>query len=288
MADLRDGESVETQGSGNRPYMLKNLGGVYSCSCPAWRNQSLGIEGRTCKHLRKLRGDEAETVRVGSELPTRPATDTAAKLAPPLLLAESWDGTADLSGWWMSEKLDGVRAYWTGRGEFLSRLGNPFHVPEWSTAGLPRIPLDGEFWIDRKAFQRTVGIVRRQDKTDLWNQVRFLIFDAPNAGRGFEHRLREVERLVRAYQPPYALAHPHIECIDADHLRRELARVEALGGEGLMFRQPGSHYAAGRSATLLKVKSFRRRRGPRRRPRAGQRSAQRPAGGIAGRAAQWR
>jgi DNA ligase-1 len=105
-------------------------------------------------------------------------------------------------------------------------------------------------------FQRTVGIVRRQDKTDLWNRVRFLIFDAPNEGGGFEQRLRAVERLIRSYRPPYARAHQHTECIDADHLRRELAHVEALGGEGLMFRQPGSHYEAGRSATLLKVKTF--------------------------------
>jgi DNA ligase 1 len=40
------------------------------------------------------------------------------------------------------------------------------------------------------------------------------------------------------------------------HLREELARVESLGGEGLMLRQPGSRYEAGRSNTLLKVKTF--------------------------------
>src|SRR2546423_990249 len=115
MPDLRDGESTEMTGSGSRPYVLKNVGGVYSCSCPAWRNQSLPIERRTCKHLRKLRGDAAETARVGGELPTRPPSDAAAaKVAPPLLLAESWDGAADPAGWWVSEKLDGVRAYWTG------------------------------------------------------------------------------------------------------------------------------------------------------------------------------
>jgi hypothetical protein len=46
-------------------------------------------------------------------------------------------------------------------------------------------------------------------------------------------------------------------CKDLACLREELARVEALGGEGLMLRQPGSRYEAGRSATLLKVKTFR-------------------------------
>lgn len=33
------------------------------------------------------------------------------KKAPPLLLANSWkiDGGQDVTGWWISEKLDGVR-----------------------------------------------------------------------------------------------------------------------------------------------------------------------------------
>src|SRR5437660_9330862 len=113
MPDLADGESMEMQGSGSKPYVLKNVGGVYSCTCPAWRNQSLAIERRTCKHLRKLRGDAAEEARVGGAVPpAKPsATESEAK-APPLLLAESWDNITDPTGWWLSEKLDGVRAFW--------------------------------------------------------------------------------------------------------------------------------------------------------------------------------
>src|ERR1700754_1773180 len=96
MADIADGESVEVQGSGSKPYVLRNVGGVYSCSCPAWRNQSIAIEKRTCKHLKKLRGEAEEITRTGS--PTAPAGKSAAadpnqpaKPEPPLLLAESWD-----------------------------------------------------------------------------------------------------------------------------------------------------------------------------------------------------
>src|SRR5512145_1638324 len=101
MPDLQDGETAEMQGSGSKPYVLKNSGGVYSCSCPAWRNQSIAIEKRTCKHLRKLRGDAAEEARVGGALPQRPAKandGTGEKdSGPPLLLAESWDTAADLA-----------------------------------------------------------------------------------------------------------------------------------------------------------------------------------------------
>ena len=259
MRDLKDGESTTMQGSGANPYVLKNIGGVYSCNCPAWRNQSLPIERRTCKHLRKLRGDAEEETRIGAALPPRPVTATRTPGVdpgvPPLLLAERWETDHDLTGWWMSEKLDGVRAYWDGK-QFISRLGNRFHAPDWFLAGLPDVPLDGELWLDRKAFQRTISIVKRQDKSDHWKQVAFVVFDAPGLDDPFEKRIEYVEEYLTKNRPAYARAHTHALCKSIDHLRTELARVEALGGEGLMLRQPASKYAVGRSATLLKVKTF--------------------------------
>ncbi|MFO0817004.1 MAG: DNA ligase [Pirellulales bacterium] len=260
MPDLADGESCEVQGSGAKPYVLRNTGGVYSCSCPAWRNQSIAIEKRTCKHLRKLRGDEAEETRIGGSLPQKPVKNASdlgdeAVEGPPLLLAESWDNALDLTGWWMSEKLDGVRAYWNGK-EFLSRKGNLYHAPDWFVEGLPTAPLDGELWLDRKAFQRTVSIVRRQDKSDQWRQLRFVIFDAPQAASLFEERIEFLRDQSPSWGNSFVAIHEHALCQSVAHLRSELQRVETLGGEGLMLRQPSSKYAVGRSATLLKVKTF--------------------------------
>ena len=256
MPDLDDGATAEIQGSGAKPYVIKNTGGVYSCSCPAWRNQSLAIEQRTCKHLRKYRGDDAEQTRIGSALPAKPVKDDGVGTSgPPVLLAESWDNATDVAGWWMSEKLDGVRAYWDGK-QFLSRAGNLFHAPEWFTAGLPNVVLDGELWLARKAFQRTVGIVKRQDKPDIWKELQFLIFDAPAHGGPFEARLQFLTVSLAVWNAKFAIIHNHQICQSVAHLRDELVRVEALGGEGLMLRKPGSQYEAGRSNTLLKVKSF--------------------------------
>jgi len=256
MPDLNDGESIEMQGSGSRPYVLKNTGGAYSCSCPAWRNQSIGIERRTCKHLRKLRGDAAEETRVGGALSAKPAAvKEGESSAPPLLLAESWDGVLDPKGWLLSEKLDGVRAYWDGK-QFISRQGNLYHAPDWFVKSLPNVPLDGELWLGRKAFQRAVSIVRRQDRSDLWKEMTYIVFDAPSLDKGFEDRLAFVAEAVGAGQHTYARPLEHRVCLGIEHLRQELAALEALGAEGLMLRRAGSRYEAGRSQSLLKVKSF--------------------------------
>lgn len=273
MPDLTDGEVAFVQGSAATPYELKNTGGVLSCSCPAWRNQRGPIERRTCKHLKGYRGEEAELLRVGAEFMAGKATRSASggaaaatsattgsaaqkkDTAPPLLLAHAWENDVELRGWWMSEKLDGVRAYWDGQA-FVSRLGNRFLAPDWFVADLPDHPLDGELWIGRRRFQETISVVRRMDRGDAWRQVRYVLFDAPAVEGPFEARL---ELLRQRFAPgAHAFAHylEHVPCDGLEHLREELARVEALGGEGLMLRQPGSSYVAGRSSTLLKVKSF--------------------------------
>jgi len=258
MSDLSDGESVEIHGSARLPYILKNVGGIYSCSCPAWRNQSLPIERRTCKHLRQYRGETAEAARLGDISDTavlNPTTTTAKPTAPALLLAETWNGERDVSGWWLSEKLDGVRAYWTGK-QFLSRQGNVFHAPTWFTADLPAFPLDGELWLARRAFQRTVSIVRRHHASLEWRSIRYVIFDAPAEVGPFERRLQTCREHFSQCPGLYVDVLPQTVCKGKDHLRSELDRMEQLGGEGLMLRQPESCYESGRSSTLLKVKRF--------------------------------
>ncbi len=255
MGDLADGESIEVKGSAVTPYVLRNVGGAYSCTCPAWRNQNRPPESRTCKHLKALRGAAVEEARVGAPpAPQAKAQPEGESKAPPLLLAHSWDNQADLTGWWMSEKLDGVRAYWDGR-QLWSRLGNPFLAPDWFLEGLPSVPLDGELWGGRRQFQRTVSIVRRQDRGPHWREIRFVVFDAPGHDSPFEKRQELLSQSLQG-SPEHLELHPQELCRGLDHIKDELRRVEGLGGEGLMLRQPGSRYEVGRSHTLLKVKSF--------------------------------
>jgi len=184
---------------------------------------------------------------------------TNAKGGPEVLLAKPWPIDLDPSGWWMSEKLDGVRAYWDGV-KFWSRLGGTFDAPEWFTRDLPKTThLDGELFLGRGKFQETVSVVRTQktsSKYDYkrWLALQFRVFDAPEYLIAFEARQTVVEATVRTCN--YASHLQQRPCLGFDDLRAELARVETLGGEGLMLRQPGSLYERKRSSTLLKVKTF--------------------------------
>src|SRR5262245_3509497 len=61
---------------------------------------------------RGRRGDGASAPR--AKAAATPSAGGDEGNAPPVLLAHAWDGASDLTGWWLSEKLDGVRAYWDG------------------------------------------------------------------------------------------------------------------------------------------------------------------------------
>lgn len=261
--ELNDGESTGVQGSAKSPYIVKRVGDVISCSCPAWRNQSLPINHRTCKHIRKVLGDEAELARLGGEFPTKAKSKKKPTVTPPaILLAGKWTPDIDPTGWWMSEKLDGVRGYWTGK-EMLSRLGNPFYLPEWFTLQLPSYALDGELWMGRKMFQETVSIVRTQGgSNEIWKKVKYAVFDAPKNPGTFEDRMKFLSKWVYSKhlgkptggEDIYVLE--QTVCRGTNHLIRTLDKVSKIGGEGLMLREPGSFYEGCRSSTLLKVKTF--------------------------------
>jgi predicted DNA-binding WGR domain protein len=177
-----------------------------------------------------------------------------------MLLAHTWDDSIDPTGWWLSEKLDGVRCYWSGS-RFYSRNGNQFYPPPFFTAHLPKtVSLDGELWMGRKMFQKCVGIIKRQDakKHDMneWAKIVYVIFDAPSLKGNFERRLHYIYNLAEKLQSPYVRAHEHRKCNGLQDMLDEQEKVEGLGGEGLMLRQPASFYEHKRSNTLLKVKSF--------------------------------
>lgn len=165
-------------------------------------------------------------------------------------------GQQEVAGWWMSEKLDGVRGYWDGR-HLYSRGGHRLAPPDEFVAGFPPFPLEGELWAGRGRFEQAVSIVGREENHDGWKKLTFGIFDVPEEPGPFRSRLARIRGWLERHPSPYAFVIDQIEVRGREHLLRELQRVEKAGGEGLIVRDPEAVYRAGRSPAILKVKSFR-------------------------------
>jgi DNA ligase-1 len=174
--------------------------------------------------------------------------------AAELMLPHVYTDQADISGWLMSEKLDGVRGYWDGR-QMLSKNGNPFFPPPEFTRDLPPFPIEGELWGGRGTFEKTVSIVKRQQPHSGWLELDFAIFDVPEAPGGFRSRIAKAHQWFAEHPSDYAFVILQTPVTTQDDLKLELERIEKLGGEGLVVRKPDGLYAIGRSTEILKVKN---------------------------------
>lgn len=171
------------------------------------------------------------------------------------MLARVYRAGRSLDGFWVSEKLDGVRARWDGE-RMVSRGGEQIMAPVWFTAGWPADALDGELWIGRGRFEDTMSAVRRlQPDDDAWREVRFMVFDLPSHPGPFTDRIRAIETLTARVARPWLRAVAQWRVPDEATLMARLREVERGGGEGLMLHHGDALYVARRSDDLLKLKS---------------------------------
>lgn len=175
---------------------------------------------------------------------------------PALLLANVWRETLDVREYLVSEKLDGVRAYWDGT-QLRFRSGRPVNAPAWFIAGLPAVALDGELWLGRDSFDELSGVVRRDPPNEVqWRRVRYMIFDSPQTAGSFSERLTALTGKLSESSAVGSWVHLIEQRAVADNaaLRQKMREVIAGKGEGLMLHRADAAYRAGRSDDLLKFK----------------------------------
>ena len=107
----------------------------------------------------------------------------------------------DVTGWMVSEKLDGMRCIWDGgvtRGKpassvpwanpnedrvstgLWSRLGHVIAAPDWWVDTLPPMALDGELY-SRVLRQEIMSIVKRHNPDERWKKIQYHVFDSPGS-----------------------------------------------------------------------------------------------------------
>tara|TARA_R110002167_G_scaffold162758_2_gene359328 strand:- start:273 stop:1151 length:879 start_codon:yes stop_codon:yes gene_type:complete len=175
------------------------------------------------------------------------------KTSPPQQLASLYQDDIVVSDYWISEKLDGIRARWTGS-SLITRNDNIINAPAWFVKNLPPQILDGELWLARNSFEKTASIVLRDTPNEDWRNIKFMLFDLPEHKGNFTQRLIEMYSLADTIASHNVQVIPQFKLANRNQLMLKLDELVAQGAEGLMLHHKAAYYEDGRSTKLLKLK----------------------------------
>ncbi|WP_340680942.1 DNA ligase [Paraglaciecola sp.] len=170
-------------------------------------------------------------------------------------LATQYHDDIEVADYWISEKLDGIRAHWDGAALF-TRNGHVINTPAWFVKDFPSQVLEGELWLAHQRFEQTVSIVLRDNPSDDWQNIKFMLFDLPQHKGTFSQRLIELQLLVDTVASPYLQLIPQFKLASHSQLMFRLDELVAQGAEGLMLHHQDAYYQDGRSANILKLKKY--------------------------------
>jgi len=179
---------------------------------------------------------------------------TLVQLKPAIQHAAAYKIVDDISQYWVSEKLDGIRGFWNGK-QLLTRQGNIIHSPRWFTRNWPPNVMDGELWIARDQFQKTLSCITRINiDEDCWRNVRFMIFDLPKHTGTFTERIKAMKELTRKAMSAHLIMIKQFKLKNTDQLENTLRTIIANKGEGLMVHRDSAYYHVGRTTNIMKLK----------------------------------
>ena len=157
----------------------------------------------------------------------------------------------NVSGWLMSEKLDGIRGYWDGQAMY-TKHGKKLFPPKVFIANFPPFALDGELWSHRQDFEQIQSKVLRHHGT--WENISYQVFEVPQAKGDFLVRLQKVSKWFDQHPNPNVHLIQQHPCPSQESLLKYLEDVTTKGGEGIMVKDPTLPYFQGRTGHILKVK----------------------------------
>lgn len=188
------------------------------------------------------------------------AQQTPQKFKPNIQHGVSYQKVDDISQYYVSEKLDGIRGFWDGK-QLFTRQGNLINSPSWFTQHWPAHPMDGELWLDRGQFQPLLSCVSKRiavesKTTSCWRKVRFMMFDLPKHPGDFNDRVNRMQALLVKVPSVYLAMIDQVKLKELSDLDHKLDEVITAHGEGLMLHLANAHYQKGRNPALMKLKKY--------------------------------
>lgn len=147
----------------------------------------------------------------------------------------------DLAQFYVSEKLDGIRAFWDGHALY-SRSGNKFEAPSYFIENFPDFALDGELYARDLRFEDITSIVKSSNGN--WRALSYNIFDVPkntkNANNSDDLKIRLNALKPYLEKSTFLKIIPQLNFDSQNELQKYIKNIKENGGEGVIFRQKNS------------------------------------------------
>uniref|UniRef100_A0A6C0JAP2 ATP-dependent DNA ligase family profile domain-containing protein n=1 Tax=viral metagenome TaxID=1070528 RepID=A0A6C0JAP2_9ZZZZ len=167
------------------------------------------------------------------------------------------------NNWWMSEKLDGYRAYLKD-GNFFTRNNKIMTSVSEFAKNISKYTneiLDGELWFGVDSFQMC-GALRTKEKIpkEKLDTLKYVVFDyIPSDSESDEpyyKRYTNLKNIIAKIKLPNVVLIIQTPVKNIDEIKKESDKIVKRGGEGLMLKDSNSNYIHGRTDKLLKYKLF--------------------------------
>lgn len=211
----------------------------------------------SCKTLSAQSKDNSEPLLIKDEV-SHPGESTPIQLSLslPTTLTSLDALRSPAANYFVSEKLDGVRAYWDGSKLFF-RSGRPIYCPQWFTEGFPDFPIDGELWMGRGKFEELSAAVRRRIAVDYeWKQIKYCLFELPNGIGNFEQRLQTLRSLPERLKISWLTVMNQTKFETKEKIYNYFSSLMASGAEGIVLHLADAEYIDKRTDKILKFKPY--------------------------------
>jgi len=137
----------------------------------------------------------------------------------------------------MLEKYAGQRVFWDGT-KLATKHNAPINTPAWWKTQPPKIAFEAVLW---RGYQtKPINLATFDDNT--WKNVKLMVFDAPLMyASSYEERMKYLRENIPVDHPFVKLLHP-VKVGSKEQIDRDMKNALRRGGDGLIFRKPGSKY----------------------------------------------
>lgn len=168
------------------------------------------------------------------------------------MLVNKYKGDENLSGWVMSEKLQGVRGLWDGK-TLKNRAGNIIPAPDFFTKCYPDFAIDGEIYSYKLPYEDITAATKGQNP-NAWIKIKHYIFDVPEAEGGLMQRLAVLQEYLDKNKCDTIKIIPQLPAISHKNMENYYNEIVTRNGQGVIVRDPNAPYKGGRSNKILKFK----------------------------------